>query len=882
MEMIPVTSTDTTEIETLETEVKKFADGLPYWGRYLAEKILSGKTISDSDIETSYSYLLEQLGLKPENEKPEIEINYNAENSANHKLDLLLTRLENIKGVNALAENQCIEFSENLTIIYGANGSGKSSYVRLLKKAFLSKAPEDILPNIHVNGESKPIDATFIFSSNTNPITLNYSTHQPSAEFQQFAVFDGKSAIKHLTNRNEFEFKPAGLSFFADYTEAVIRVEEKIESEIKSKTSVNEFASYFEGESEIKILIENLSTSTKTEDLSKHIPFSEQDKVEKQANQKQYGEFFVASKQKESKIKELQNIKKLLEENKKKIEILNGSLSTDNIDRVKKVITDYIEKRAILQAEGSTKFAMNKIEGIGTEEWREFILSAERFAQHQNHGNSTYPEQTDNCLLCHQPLSDEAQRLITNYWKFIKSAAEQEEKQAKKKLDQLQKNFETLNFNLFSDENSLAAWLNEKYSSFLEELKQKLEEQRILCTNIISSIQNKIADNIGQEIKINVSEYENINTAIDLLIITFKEDQRSEALEILSKSIKYLEHKEKLNLHFSNIEAFIKNQAWIEKANRSNFTQHKRNITTTEKNLSKIYFNDQYKQAFNEECLKLEGNFEIEIKTPASGGKSYKELKLKGRTPNDILSEGEQKVIAIADFITEMNLSKINRGIIFDDPVTSLDGKRKSKIAERLLEESLSKQVIIFTHDLVFISHILNHSENIQDAVCSCHWIESVNGQPGKVWLDNSPCHEKQYENATRARDYYVKSNKEDCPPMQREWLLMQGFAALRTSYEVLVISKLLQNVVSRFQDRVTIGALLNVNIQEEIKNEIDCNFAECCRYMEGHTHSNQFAYKKIETKDLFDAIERYESIKRKINTSTENMKKQRKKREVI
>ena len=245
MEMTPVTSKDTTEIETLETEVKKFADRLPYWGKYLAEKILSGKTISDSDIETSYSYLLEQLALKPENEKPEIEINYNAESSANHKLDLLLTRLENIKGVNALAENQCIEFSENLTIIYGANGSGKSSYVRLLKKAFLSKAPEDILPNIHVNGESKPIDATFIFSSNTDSIPLNYSTHQHLAEFKQFAVFDGKSAIKNLIGKEiEFEFKPAGLSFFADYTEAVKRVEDKIMSEIKSKTSVNKFTLY--------------------------------------------------------------------------------------------------------------------------------------------------------------------------------------------------------------------------------------------------------------------------------------------------------------------------------------------------------------------------------------------------------------------------------------------------------------------------------------------------------------------------------------------------------------------------------------------------------------------------------------------------------------
>lgn len=283
MELTPATSTDTTKIETLEMEVKKFADELPYWGKYLAEKILSGKNISDSDIETSYSYLLEELELETENEKPEIEINYKAESSANHKLDLLLTRLENLEGVNALAENQCIEFSKNLTIIYGANGSGKSSYVRLLKKAFLSKAPEDILPNIHVNGEFKPIDATFVFNSNTDFITLNYSTDQHSEEFQQFAVFDGKSAIKHLTDRNEFEFKPAGLSFFADYTEAVIRVDEKIKSEIKSKTSVNEFALYFEGKSEIKILIENLSVSTKTEDLSKHIPFSEQEKAEKQA-----------------------------------------------------------------------------------------------------------------------------------------------------------------------------------------------------------------------------------------------------------------------------------------------------------------------------------------------------------------------------------------------------------------------------------------------------------------------------------------------------------------------------------------------------------------------------------------------------------------------
>jgi uncharacterized protein YktB (UPF0637 family) len=64
------------------------------------------------------------------------------------------------------------------------------------------------------------------------------------------------------------------------------------------------------------------------------------------------------------------------------------------------------------------------------------------------------------------------------------------------------------------------------------------------------------------------------------------------------------------------------------------------------------------------------------------------------------------------------------------------------------------------------------------------------------------------------------------------------------------------------------------INHKEEIKNEIHNNFAECCRYMEGHTHSNQFAYKKIETKDLLDAIEGYEKLKKRIISTLDQQKK--------
>ena len=67
---------------------------------------------SDNNIDTSYSFLLEELKLKEETEKPEIEINYNSANAGNHRSDLLLTKLANVEGVNALTENQTIDFNK--------------------------------------------------------------------------------------------------------------------------------------------------------------------------------------------------------------------------------------------------------------------------------------------------------------------------------------------------------------------------------------------------------------------------------------------------------------------------------------------------------------------------------------------------------------------------------------------------------------------------------------------------------------------------------------------------------------------------------------------------------------------------------------------------
>jgi wobble nucleotide-excising tRNase len=247
-------------------------------------------------------------------------------------------------------------------------------------------------------------------------------------------------------------------------------------------------------------------------------------------------------------------------------------------------------------------------------------------------------------------------------------------------------------------------------------------------------------------------------------------------------------------------------------------------------------------------------------------------LKLKGRIPNAVLSEGEQKVIAIADFLAEMQLSQVNIGIIFYDPVTSLDEIRKSDIVERLVKEASNKQVVIFTHDLVFVSSLIGHCKETSTSF-SCHWIEKIDGnQPGLIWLNNTPSFEKEYKTSGIAQGYHDEAKK--LPPEIREYKIKNGFASLRTSYESFVVFGLFNGVVQRFDERVSIDSLGDVVFNDEIKEKVLDSFYQCCRYMEGHSHSDKYAYKKPSLENLNEEIQRFNQINKEIKEIKKKLKK--------
>jgi energy-coupling factor transporter ATP-binding protein EcfA2 len=322
-----------------------------------------------------------------------------------------------------------------------------------------------------------------------------------------------------------------------------------------------------------------------------------------------------------------------------------------------------------------------------------------------------------------------------------------------------------------------------------------------------------------------------------------------------------LAHKEKLEARYTDIETLHKNMIWVNKANQFNKQSYKTQSTNTEKRLSKEYFNADYINAFNDECENLNGKFGIEIDSKSSDAQSNRQLFLKGNDPSSILSEGEQKVIALADFIAESNITTINKGVILDDPVTSLDEKRKNMIAKRLVSISENKQVIIFTHDLVFVSSLINNATdlNVENV---CHWIESTEEEKGIVYLENTPSYDKKYRNAKPVDDFYKLAK--DAGPEEREKHIRSGFAALRTCYETFVIYDVFKNIVQRFNDRVSVMSLSSVCFDDDIVKETIVNFEKCCTYMEGHTHSDKYSANKPDAKILFTEMEAYNALKKK------------------
>ena len=79
-------------------------------------------------------------------------------------------------------------------------------------------------------------------------------------------------------------------------------------------------------------------------------------------------------------------------------------------------------------------------------------------------------------------------------------------------------------------------------------------------------------------------------------------------------------------------------------------------------------------------------------------------------SPSDVSSERAVAALSLAALLPELTTASSRSAIIFDDPVSSLDHTWRERIARRLVAEASKRQVIVFTHDLLFLRLLLDEA----------------------------------------------------------------------------------------------------------------------------------------------------------------------------
>lgn len=829
---------------------------MAYWEKYIASLILNNVEITDEILKTAYTFFKEDNDLiKKENERPDIKLDERVVNKEDS--DFTLKEIHSIKNVNALKNDQIIPIGESLTLIYGENGVGKSGYIRLLNKVFKSRGDKNIIPNIYaVAAAVSPPSCVFKFIRDTTEYEIPYPEQADDSEFNMFSVFDSSCAQAHLNQEDELRFTPNSFSFFDKFIHTLESIGSMLSTEISSKKIANPFNLYFEKETSTKIAITNLSANTKIAEIRKIAEISEKEKEQNDKDIKELDILKTIDVQK--KADEIRKIKSLLSGLNEKISKINTQFTTEIFESLELRILNHKQNVKLSQAEGVEQFKSNDLKSIGSDEWKNFIKSAEVYSRLQNTNNSIYPSDKDICLLCKQPLNKEATKLIQTYWAFLSSKAENELKISNKDITNLINQYKQIDFELVNRDTVLGEWLKDNHEDILLSIESNLLSLKELCSLLIFSMESLEWNSKIKSISIDGSFIQQLDKLLSDKLLSLNVEKINERKELLEKSNNEYLDRCKLVPLLNQIEQYINTSKWVKKAESKQFTTRK--ITSKQKEIFIKYVTDDYIHTFNKECDILKANFKVEIQQRGSKGATLKKLSLKGQTPSKVLSEGEQRAIALADFLSEAQIGDCVKGIFFDDPVNSLDHKRRYIIAKRIVEESKERQIIVFTHDISFFMSLQTIA--FEDKVdCIYTTIRKIANTPGVI-ISELPWPAMN----VKERISKLKQKLQSLNPVEKSgnvdeyyYLAKAWCGLLRETWERCVEEKLFNDAIQRFNPAIQTQRLKKAPFTIDLYEEIEKGMGDCSNWVHDQARAiNQDAPNTTELNVFLNSFETF------------------------
>jgi ABC-type lipoprotein export system ATPase subunit len=839
------------------TQIKEWIGSRPFWEQAALDRVIAGTPLTSEDYDQLIQWCLEDAGLRERaGERPPLKYLQEAETrTVERHGPVKLVELSNVQNVNALAANQTLSFHPSLTAIFGANGSGKSGYARILAKAGFSRGDKDILPDIMRPADSvgEPTVELDILTEADTHLRINYKVGERCPELKSVYVFDSTSVVIHMTKSEKLSFSPAGLEYLTQLSNVVTECCQRLEATTRNFFNPPPFAARFSTSSEVRNLLSGLNSKTNTEKLKKLAALTEDE--DRRLKELDLRIAQLKSDVIPEQIRHLTQAIADLEQLIRRLRAVDSALGDTVLAEVAKNIRLINQIQEEAKAEGVDRFKSAGLKGIGSPEWHKFIEAADTLAVtlagEQGGGDATYPAEGDKCLLCQQHLGADARALLHGLWAFLRADTQARLDQARTELERKRRAVSSVELDCFNDQFVSYRHLQGRHSLLVETITAFIEESRARKTAALQSIRELQARDAGGATSPPLSEIESVAAGLKGELQELEKKNPEKEIEVLEKEAEALSDKARLGESIPEIEEYVRQQKWAEQAKKAlGSTRH---ITQKHNELFQTLVSDRYIQLFANILEELNCPLNVRVSTKGQKGETLKQIvleadpsnKLAVARPDKILSEGEKRAVALADFLTEASLDEGCHVLVLDDPVTSLDCDWKETVARRLVGESVEHQVVIFTHDLHFLYLLRSYGAETGVEMVA-HWIErgANDGKPGYIYLNNSPLSEHESRTTHKALRFWERARQAQSPEEREAWL-QQGFGALRTTYEAFIVFDLFGGVVRRFEEHIKVNNLKDVFVDDEVMKEVVSKFNFLSRYIEGHLSSDVFSAKR-------------------------------------
>ncbi len=865
-------------------EIYKWSHGLPAWQQDALRRLYLNRNLSSNDLDDLYALAKTAHGIEdPEKREPTKLADADLAVPPEPNRLVQIVAIKDLVNVNALAEGQSLPISPTgLTVIYGENGAGKSGYSRVLKKACRARdQAESILPDARkprVTGAAPRAGLDVLVNGAAVPMTWQ-DGHASPEELSEIAIFDAHCARAYVDNQGDFAYAPYGLDILEGLVKACNTVRALATKELAAnKPNIEPFAILARTPTKIGAMLTGLSGKTKPAAVEALATLTDIESERLATLNKTLAE---ADPKQKAQVLRLRSTRFTGLANR--IDVAVAHVSDEKIKELQDLVQkSTVAKQAAELASKEFKEKPSQLPGTGGDLWKELIEAARAFASeaHAGHDFPKLPPESQ-CPLCQNALGiDGAGRLIA-FDAFIQQAAEKAAKAARVTAVTAYRAIENVALDLGIDD------------ALDKEIKDAFAESPNACSDFQKAMLNRRADTLkaagGAVTWESIAEL-STNPSVGLKDMAGHLLSEAKALEdsmdVKAKAIMVAERAEldarsKLSEIKATLLESIDKFALCDKLKLCVNATVTTGISRKSTDLSKDMATQEVVDALNAELRALNVHeLQVVMKPESPGGRTQYKLALQlpgGGAPSAILSEGEQRAIAIASFLAEVKLGKGLGGIVFDDPVSSLDHRRRSHVASRLVAEAKLRQVIVFTHDIYFLCIVQQEAE-LAGSQATTQYIGKGPAGFG-VQADRLPFDTLSTSKRVKALrtfcDNVAKIHKSG-DELEATRLTREAYSHLRMAWERGVEEVLLQGAVTRFIEGVSTQKLRYVVVEDSDYEAINVGMTKSSKFS-GHDPATSAHLPTPHPDDLKDDIDKLEAWRASVEARKATVEARRK-----